>query len=204
MPYPSDAPRCSYPFATPEALDQLLALLGEAVVVVQADDQVVYRSPAAAEQLDGRNGRLVLGDVLVAARRALAGGKAADGSGCVSGYGGLRARRLEPGGAGGAVAVVALARPAADLPAAEEVMWRFGLTAREASVARLLAEGRGNASVARALGIRTTTARHYTEAVLLKLGVRSRAAVAATLLGARAADAPLPPAVLARAGGAVS
>ena len=51
-------------------------------------------------------------------------------------------------------------------------------------MARLLAEGHDNASVANALGIRGTTARHYTETVLLKLGVRSRAAVAAALLGA--------------------
>jgi DNA-binding NarL/FixJ family response regulator len=38
--------------------------------------------------------------------------------------------------------------------------------------------------VARALGIRDTTARHYTESVLLKLGVPSRSAVAAAILGA--------------------
>lgn len=66
------------------------------------------------------------------------------------------------------------------LPALQE---RWGLTRQEARVARLLARGRTNRQIAAALGIRQTTARHYTEAVFQKLGVHSRAQAAARILG---------------------
>jgi len=39
---------------------------------------------------------------------------------------------------------------------------------REVQVARLLARGRTNSEIARALGLSTATARHYTEHVLAK------------------------------------
>ena len=48
------------------------------------------------------------------------------------------------------------------------------LTAREREVAALLAARRTNAEVAAALGVSEHTARHHTERVLRKLGVRSR------------------------------
>ena len=66
------------------------------------------------------------------------------------------------------------------LPALQE---RWGLTRQEARVARLLARGRTNRQIAATLGIRETTARHYTEAVFQKLGVHSRAEAAARILG---------------------
>lgn len=66
------------------------------------------------------------------------------------------------------------------LPALRE---RWGLTRQEARVARLLARGRTNRQIAATLGIRETTARHYTEAVFQKLGVHSRAEAAARILG---------------------
>lgn len=69
------------------------------------------------------------------------------------------------------------------LPPAEALCGHWGLTPRQAAVARLLAEGRSNAEVAERLGISPHTARHHTESVLLKLGVRSRAEVAARLMG---------------------
>jgi DNA-binding CsgD family transcriptional regulator len=56
------------------------------------------------------------------------------------------------------------------------------LTVREAQVARLLAAGKTNAEIAIEMLIRPKTAHHYTERVLLKLGVHHRAAVAAKLL----------------------
>lgn len=56
----------------------------------------------------------------------------------------------------------------------------YHLTAREAEVALLLAEGSSNFAVARELGISPHTARHHTQRVLGKLSVRSRA-----LAGAR-------------------
>ncbi len=62
-----------------------------------------------------------------------------------------------------------------------ELRERFMLTPREVQVARLLAEGKQTREVAEALRVSTHTARHHTERVLAKLGVTSRAAVAAAL-----------------------
>jgi DNA-binding CsgD family transcriptional regulator len=58
---------------------------------------------------------------------------------------------------------------------------RFGLTPREAEVALFLARGRRNAQIAAELRCSEHTARRHTERVLLKLGVHSRAEVAAAL-----------------------
>lgn len=67
-------------------------------------------------------------------------------------------------------------RTAADLQA------EFGLTPAEARVALLVGLGHTNASIAETLRIASSTARHHTERVFLKLGVRSRAQVSARLL----------------------
>jgi DNA-binding CsgD family transcriptional regulator len=61
----------------------------------------------------------------------------------------------------------------------DDLRARFGLTAREAEVARLVAAGRRNAAVAAALGISAHTARRHAERVMRKLGAASRAEVAA-------------------------
>ncbi|GLC23586.1 helix-turn-helix transcriptional regulator [Roseisolibacter agri] len=60
----------------------------------------------------------------------------------------------------------------------------LGLTTREAEVAQLLARRLRNAELAAALGVSAHTARHHTERVMAKLGVKRRSEVAATLLGA--------------------
>jgi DNA-binding CsgD family transcriptional regulator len=60
---------------------------------------------------------------------------------------------------------------------------RYGLTRREAEVARLLARGLSNRALAAELGISAHTAMRHTERVLEKLHVHSRAAVAAELYG---------------------
>lgn len=65
----------------------------------------------------------------------------------------------------------------------EALRERFGLTAAELRVCLLLARGRSNAEVARELFISPHTAKRHTERVLQKLGARSRAEVAARLLG---------------------
>ncbi|HEX2778174.1 MAG TPA: helix-turn-helix transcriptional regulator [Gemmatimonadaceae bacterium] len=62
---------------------------------------------------------------------------------------------------------------------------RLRLTTREADVARLLAQGQSNARIASLLAISPHTARRHTEAVMLKLGVHSRAAVGPALRGER-------------------
>jgi DNA-binding CsgD family transcriptional regulator len=57
------------------------------------------------------------------------------------------------------------------------------LTPREREVADLLKLGRKNTEIAEALDISPFTARRHTERILMKLGVKSRAQVAAMLLG---------------------
>lgn len=66
-------------------------------------------------------------------------------------------------------------------PSDAQLRVRFGLTGREAEVARQLAVGHTNAELAAALGISRHTAERHTERVLGKLGLHSRAGVAAAL-----------------------
>jgi DNA-binding CsgD family transcriptional regulator len=62
-----------------------------------------------------------------------------------------------------------------------ELRERFALTAREIEVLRQHAVGRSAREVASSLGLSYYTARHHVEHVLAKLGVRTRAAVAAAM-----------------------
>jgi len=72
----------------------------------------------------------------------------------------------------------------------EQLREVYQLTRREVEVTRLLLQRRSNAEVAQALTISEHTARHHTESILLKLGVRSRKDVETVIftLGQRAAD----------------
>ncbi len=73
------------------------------------------------------------------------------------------------------------APPRAAGPTDEALASRFGLTARQVEVVRLLAEGLANDEIARTLGISPNTARNHTEHVMRKLGVTARAQVGALL-----------------------
>jgi DNA-binding NarL/FixJ family response regulator len=75
--------------------------------------------------------------------------------------------------------VSALTPPA---PTAADLAARWSLSPQEARVALLLARGMSNAGIARDLALSPTTARHYTEAIFLKLQVHSRAEAARRLL----------------------
>jgi DNA-binding CsgD family transcriptional regulator len=68
-------------------------------------------------------------------------------------------------------------RPLTDAEARE----RFGLTAREMEVARLVAEGLTNQELADRLGVSFFTARNHVERLLPKLGASNRARVGAVL-----------------------
>ena len=61
---------------------------------------------------------------------------------------------------------------------------RFGLTAQQARVARMLADGLSNPEIAAALDISRFTARNHAREVLAKIGVPARARVAAALRAA--------------------
>jgi DNA-binding CsgD family transcriptional regulator len=73
--------------------------------------------------------------------------------------------------------LVTIERAKTSLPSQEFLMRRFAMTAREAAVALLLARGGRNAAIAAELRISPHTARHHTESVLAKFGVRSREAL---------------------------
>lgn len=68
-------------------------------------------------------------------------------------------------------------------PVSEEMLQTlYHLTPQEAKVAMMLLQGRSNRLISRALYISEHTARHHTQRVLEKLGVRSRSGIAARLL----------------------
>jgi len=70
-------------------------------------------------------------------------------------------------------------------PISEEVLQvRYRLTPQEAKVAMMLLRGSSNRLIAKALYISEHTARHHTQRILDKLGLRSRAGIAARLLHA--------------------
>jgi DNA-binding NarL/FixJ family response regulator len=66
---------------------------------------------------------------------------------------------------------------------ADLLMKKFGLTRREAQVARLLSQGRSNQGIARELRISEHTARHHTQRILAKLEVHSRGEAGAKIRG---------------------
>lgn len=96
----------------------------------------------------------------------------------------LRASSIEPGlfGTGPVLLVTLDAIPPAPLQD-EELRRRFGLTQQEVRIARLLGEGCSNAQIAQRLHISSNTAQNHTWHVLEKLGLHSRAQVAASLTG---------------------
>lgn len=95
----------------------------------------------------------------------------------------LRGSYLEanPLGAGPAV-LVAINRTGENRPAGDAPAGRCGFTPSEARVAALIADGKSNTQVATALYISPHTARHHTERVFTKLGVRTRAEAIRRLL----------------------
>jgi DNA-binding CsgD family transcriptional regulator len=75
-----------------------------------------------------------------------------------------------------------LDRPlAAPVPVPDEIRVRFNLTRKESRVAVLLAAQKSNEQIAADLCISPHTARHHTQSVLSKLGLKSRRDVSATL-----------------------
>jgi DNA-binding CsgD family transcriptional regulator len=77
----------------------------------------------------------------------------------------------------GTAILVSLDRVAFEVPAPDSLRARYGLTLRELQVASLLMHRLTNTEIARMLSISPHTARHHTESVLAKFGVRSRDAL---------------------------
>lgn len=96
--------------------------------------------------------------------------------------------RLREAADASGVVVVVIQRDEPRLPSVDELRRRFGLTAREAEVALMLAERKSNKEIARELLVTEHTARRHTERVLQKLGINSRTDVRVRLLGLRSDD----------------
>jgi DNA-binding response OmpR family regulator len=86
-------------------------------------------------------------------------------------------RRARRGATAGALPQGSM-RPLAD----DELRARYGLTARQITVARLVAEGCTNAEIASRLGLSFFTVRNHAEQMMAKLQVSNRSAVAPLLL----------------------
>ena len=93
----------------------------------------------------------------------------------------VRARAVRAKAPGGLVIVTVRRHPLAPTLSQAELAARYGLTRAEARVALLLESARASRQIAEQLGISVHTARRHVEAVLKKLGVHSRGAVAARL-----------------------
>jgi DNA-binding CsgD family transcriptional regulator len=85
--------------------------------------------------------------------------------------------------------IVGIAPWTARLPEPDRLCGRFGLTPREAQVARRLAVRRTNAEIAEELFLSEHTVRKHTEQVLRKLSVSSRRDVYGVIQAAFEADA---------------
>jgi DNA-binding NarL/FixJ family response regulator len=169
-------------------LIECLERASEGVRLVDRAGRVVHESPALARLLAAEAERERLKDALCrCAAAALAllsgdpttlGGSLTANVRTVAGEYQIRPAllRATPEGEGILVAIV-LERALARMPGDEAILERFGLTAREITVARLLADGKVDKEIAATIGISWHTARRHVERVLQKVGVHSRAGV---------------------------
>jgi DNA-binding CsgD family transcriptional regulator len=187
-------------------LTRLLDAMGQGVALYDMDGTLLHENPALGRLLSRDPERARLSRASAAAARGVAARSVAervfprftptgDGTPCPelrlqvdtgTGRYALHARLIGPDASptGGTVAVTL--EPSAAREPAAPLRKRFGLTDRELDVTHLLSAGKSNADIAVALGISPYTARHHTESVLAKLGVRSRAEVPRLVLAADA------------------
>lgn len=168
---------------------RMLDELPDGAMLVDADGRVLHRNRAldALVAADPEGWRLE--EALERLAPAVAGAGAAGGlpgGGTVlrTGRGsyGVVASRLGEDLLPSPTLLLSVTRREESLPGADRLVEWFGLTPREAEVALLLARRKTNREIARHLVISPHTARHHTERVLRKLGIRCRTAVGAVLL----------------------
>ena len=183
------------------AFSEVVDVLPDAAALYSASGQLLHESPALIRLLATEPLAWRVRDAIAASARALVGNRALRASRSAATAVDapvafeVRGARMRYAVRGSLLAVApAVARDAATIvfvcvapPSARsdaELRDRFALTAREVEVARLLAVGRSAREVAATLGISYFTARHHIEHLLAKLGVRTRAAVAAAIAAA--------------------
>jgi DNA-binding CsgD family transcriptional regulator len=183
-------------------LAALLDALPEAVLMYDGGGALVHANPRAAE-LFGKLGaggpgaqvrteaQRLAGRMAAAARRSIAEPNGEHGQpmtealrevradGRVYRLRGMLTSGWMPDGEAGVLVTAAfeLVNPLTDI----ELRSRYGLSAREVEVARLVASGLSNNEVAAQLGVSYFTARNHVERVLAKLGVGNRSRVGAVL-----------------------
>jgi DNA-binding CsgD family transcriptional regulator len=176
----------------PAPLVELLDALSEGVLVVDsATGAVVHRNRALGALLDADPDSSLLYDTALQLGQrwrmlALAPRAALDGRALLSDVRFATKRSvyrlwgvaLHPGGPFPDRVLVLVQRTGPLLPSVSRLRARFRLTAREAEVALLLAEGASDADIGRALGMSVHTARHHGERIFTKVGVHSRKALA--------------------------
>lgn len=180
-----------------EDLVHALDGLGQAALICSIAGRVLHVTPALAAVLEAEPEAAHLRAELRATVREACG--SASGTGALVRPAGDLVREVRTGTAryrlrgcmyggpsadGSLFAIVGLERLTPALPSAERIRERFGLTRRQADVALLLARRKTNAEIADELCISPHTARHHTEAVMSRLGVRNRRDVASTIGGA--------------------
>jgi DNA-binding CsgD family transcriptional regulator len=164
---------------------ELVDALPDAAALCAASGQLLHESPSLMRLLAAEPRAASVRVAIAAVAQTLAG-HAANGGSEVRGARRRYAVRgsllaTAPAAALGAATIVLVrAAPPRALSDAE-LRDRFALTSREIEVLRLLTVGRSARDVAATLGISYYTARHHVEHVLAKLGVRTRAAVAAAI-----------------------
>ena len=179
-----------------EQLAEALSGIGDGAVVINEAGRITYENAALSELLrqeaDAPRIRAAcsrLGRLLLAATQA----RKSRPEGLVQAVQDqlrtptatyrLRGTLLSSGQFGPApMALVAVASTEPTAALVNHLKRHYHLTPRELNVAFSLAEGQSNAEVARRLGVSIHTVRRHVEHILMKLGVHSRAAVAAKLL----------------------
>ena len=178
----------------------MLDTLGDAVLLYDPSGALVHANPAAARLLEGPDAARLRTEaqsaawaVTAVARRA---GRGPAGAAATVTTAGAATRSVRTSGRvlqlraalapawvlgrePGVLVTVDVSTPRA--PDEAELRARYGLTARELEVARLVAEGLSNIAIAERLGVSFFTARNHVERLLAKLGADSRARAGAIL-----------------------
>ncbi len=168
-----------------EGLLRMLDALGEAVLLVNAQGEVVHANRVLSE-FAGRDHEMdkVADEMVRAARSVLARDMRLVSAPAVREFATdaaryrVRVSLLSEEVMGREPAVlIAAERLTPVLPGLEALRERFNLTPQQSNVALLLAEGLSDKAIAEKLSVSLNTARNHSKRVLDKMGVHSRAAV---------------------------
>ena len=174
-------------------LVRMLDQVADAASLHDASGKVIHRNPALGRLMDESSCSEMLEQAIGSHARSIGAVAERDGSRPAAGNAleqelsagcdryQLRATRVDTiVGKPGAV-LVCVKRVTRPRPDMERLRRWLGLTAREAEVAILIAEGQSNRRIGELLGISEHTARRHTEKVFAKLQVDSRSKVAQRL-----------------------